>query len=263
MYVSSPPLKIVPIKMDTGAVHLRTSSRGIHPGALDLALKILFDFVLSVLKNAVHNSTISFEQQQRQMSKCTSVALYWRFPRHSRTLTSPAPETRSLILWLCYGRKGLGNRCLPSVLLAGRECHQGNHSGPFLHISLLPKGKHGTASEQALSCLFLPSQGSSSSRVYRSGFCLCGLCLTQPCAPGGINGSKSITQDEAVQPMVIHPIFNISFISNNNGILVSNLFYSFVLFLDMLQIYAGKKDIIYWVPWVCCQFLGEAAFAVD
>lgn len=35
-YVNSPPLKIVRVKKDMKAVQLRTSSRGIHPAALDL-----------------------------------------------------------------------------------------------------------------------------------------------------------------------------------------------------------------------------------
>lgn len=37
--VASPPLKIAPIKIDTGAVQLRASSKGIHPGLLDLGIE--------------------------------------------------------------------------------------------------------------------------------------------------------------------------------------------------------------------------------
>ena len=69
MYVHSPALEIVPIRMDTGAVQLKTSSKGIYLGALDLGIENSLWFCAFIPKSSMGNSTISFEQQQRQMSK--------------------------------------------------------------------------------------------------------------------------------------------------------------------------------------------------
>lgn len=57
----SPSLKSVPVKIDTGAVQLRRSSKGIHLGVLDLGTENLFAFMLSIPKNAIGHSTISVE----------------------------------------------------------------------------------------------------------------------------------------------------------------------------------------------------------
>lgn len=152
------------------------------------------------------------------------------------------------------GGEGWGAGALPVFLSQGGNATRVTTVVPFCTSHSSPRASKGqdlSGHRPALVSLSVPLLAVH----LQSSLRLRGLRLAQPCAVRGINGSKSIIQDEAAQPMFIRHVFNISIISNNNGISVSNLFYSFVLFWDMLRIHVGKKDAIYWAPRASCQFL--------
>lgn len=94
------------------------------------------------------------------------------------------------------------------VFLSQERKATGYHPASFW----IPHSSPGASKLQDLS-MWDPSRSPSLLYIYRRRLCLCGVSVAQPCAVWGLNGSKSIIQDEAAQSIVIYHMFSISVLS--------------------------------------------------